>query len=108
MTDFPTAVRSAIGAGVPCLRPYSGIELLQLINSDDVHQYGVFKHTHDLNNPGNNAGTLITCIDKTEIKKELEELVERAGVIHVKTLDVTQVAFLMAGFNASMLCLPRN
>jgi hypothetical protein len=107
MTDFPTAVRSAIGAGVPCLRPYSGIELLQLINSDDVHQYGVFKHTHDLNNPGNNAGTLITCIDETEIKKELEELVERASVIHVKTLDVTQVAFLMAGFNAS-IPLPNN
>lgn len=100
MGDFPKAVQKAIGTGVPCARPYTGIELLKLINDDHVKNK-VFKK-HVLRNPGNSAETLIAYVDDDGQKQALTNLVATAGVNHVQPLDVKHWTSLMAGVQASI------
>ena len=102
MGDFSKAVRAAIGTGVPCARPFTGIELLQLINHRDVEGTGVFSRKHVLTSPGNNAETLITYVDDEDEKKKLTSLVATAGVHKILALDVKYLASLEAGVHASI------
>lgn len=84
--SFADAVHEAIDSGVPCLRPFSGIRLLQLIYKDDIRRRGccncrsllccLWQPDSDvLVNIGNNNDTLITLTDKDEIKSKLEGIV---------------------------------
>ena len=102
--NFPKAVQKAIGAGVPCARPYPGgsIELLQRIDHAHVKRVGFFSHTHVLINPGNSAETLITCVDDKDQKVELETLVANADVNGLKPVNVKDLTSLKAGFDASI------
>lgn len=91
MGEFQDAIRKAIGSGVPCYTPCSGIELLQLINHNDVVKKNFFSREHVIRNFGNNAETLITNVNK-EGQEKLEKLVREAGVIKIKPRDVEWLA----------------
>lgn len=104
MVDFPKAVRKAIGTGVPCTRPFTGIELLQLINYDHITRHGCWpiNQLHELTNPGNPEETLITYIDAQDQKEHLRSIVASAGKAGVKPLDVTYLKSLKVGVHADM------
>ncbi|KAI2499576.1 hypothetical protein MHU86_14937 [Fragilaria crotonensis] len=99
--SFPNAVRGATQAGVPCVRPFTDIQLLQFIEHGHVDWYGFYHQTHVLNNPGNRNDTLITYVDGDDQKEELQELVSDAGVHILQALNVTQAAASKAGLYAS-------
>lgn len=97
---FPRAVRNAIGTGVPCLRPYSGIKLLQIINHCDVEWHGMIRRRHVLINPGKCAATLITRMPDANLKQELQGFVDdayNADELRICTMDARLVSSLKAG-----------
>jgi hypothetical protein len=119
MDNFPEAVRKAVGAGVPCGRPFTDIELLQLIDHGNIERFGLFRRKHVLVNIGDRVdslvnyvkllgpkGTLIDNVDDEHHREDryLEELVAKPeyAEFNVNPLNVKQCAALKTAFNASI------
>lgn len=113
--SYAEAVRDALGVTdsegtfVPCLRPFTGIELLQLIKKGQVKRYGFFRVNQVLRSPGDDADTLITrtllrdanlngelstIVDSTS--DGLSKLVDRAFAHPIAWLEKEQMASLKA------------
>ena len=104
--SFPNAVYNAIGTAVPCLRPYSGIELLQIIPHGHIKPRGsdiwrtlwCFLFPRDslvLVDPGSSSDTLITLTDNEHIKTDLEKFVHNTrgeNNIQVWTMELDELA----------------
>jgi hypothetical protein len=115
--DFPNAVRKSLGLGfaVPCSAPFTGVQLLQLIEHGNVDGYGLLRRKHVFTNPGDDLATFIdyvlTCDladgDKTDfgLGVELEKLVSHANACATRKsmpMNVSQWAVLKTGFHASI------
>lgn len=92
--SFPDVVYTAIGSSVPCLEPFVGITMLQLLSEDSFKpRRGCFirwlsrrlsglrpfcpsDYDEILINPGNNVGNLITIVKDDKIEQKLENILE--------------------------------
>lgn len=114
--DFPNAVRKSLrtGGAVPCNLPYTGIQLLQLIQHHHIDAYGLFRQMHLLTNPGG-TDTLITYVRgnfnasffswSVTPQRYLERLVAHANrnvKFKLRAMNVKQSTAMKAGFNASI------
>ncbi|KAI2499575.1 hypothetical protein MHU86_14936 [Fragilaria crotonensis] len=97
--DFSNVAGRAVKSAVPCSRPRTSIELLQVIEHRDVEERGLFKRKAVLKNPGSH-GTLISYVNDIQ-KDELECIVNNAGVQYIQASDVTQSAAITSRLYAS-------
>jgi hypothetical protein len=107
---FADAVSRAIGAEpsgtfVPCLRPYSGIRLLQLIEIGTIKRSwrSLFKPAYSvLVNPGIGFDNLIAFTDDADIRNELFGIVDQATVTHIAPLTLEQLYSVKEGLAGSI------
>jgi hypothetical protein len=95
LPNFANSVRSALGMGVPCDRPYGGsdIQLLQLISTDElvnqVEWHGFCRRKHvAVYKPHHGRSTLQECLTDESQRQELEKLISNAGVMHFMPFNV--------------------
>jgi hypothetical protein len=122
MDNFPEAVRKAVGVRVqlPCARPFTSVQLLQLIEHDHIERYGLFRRKHVLTNIGNNRDNLVNYVEKfgsdsrdeldVGLREELKELVANPECkrFNVNPMNVKQWAAVKAGFNAPIALPDRD
>lgn len=108
--SFRYHIFNALGAGVPCRRPFDSIKLLQLIGRHQVDQVkeladedDILYRLHDngdcLIDQGNeNDDALMSFMDDSNLKKELEDVVKDADEEHVVNLSEEVKASVEAGF----------
>ena len=95
---FPNAVRRLVKSCVPCLRPCTGIKLLELIDHRRVGRYGPLRK-RVLDTVQGNDETLITYVDDNH-REPLENLVKTPSEQYILASDVTQSVGFTSAFHA--------
>jgi hypothetical protein len=107
--EFPNAVRKSLNTCglVPCASPYTGIELLQLIQHSHIAWHGFWRRNCVLGNVGEKI-TLINYVGNNDLKRELGEYVTAAEANVCYTLSPMNVERSVTIQAELLACLPRD
>jgi hypothetical protein len=106
--EFANAVSAVIGANelVPCYRPLTGINLLQLLGRDHVQGIGLFNRGgHILANSGHPPYTLIYFVQEVSEQEQqartLQDIVHDVAVEEIMTFSMERSALTRSGLSIS-------